>query len=111
MRYLSPFSRLNAKLDSIIERLDKMASNTQALFAQLQTAVANETSVDQSVITLVQGQAAQIQTLINNSENTVDPVALQAIVTTMTNNAAGLAAAVVANTPVATSQQNPPAAG
>ena len=67
----------------------------------LQTAVANETTVDASVETLITGMAAQIQTLINQSVNTVDPAALQAIVDTMNNNAAALKAAVTANTPAA----------
>lgn len=67
----------------------------------LQTAVANETTVDNSVLTLISGLAAQITDLIAASGNTVDPVALQAIVTQMTTNAAGLQAAVSANTPAA----------
>lgn len=79
----------------------------------LQTAVANETTVDESVETLITqvvaqetSMAAQIQTLIGQSGNTVDPAALQAIVNTMTANAAALGqsqmalqAAVSTNTP------------
>lgn len=71
----------------------------------LQTAVANETSIDASAVTLIQGLAAQIQALIASSGNTVDPVALQAIVTQMTTNAASLASAISANTPSSTSSQ------
>lgn len=79
----------------------------------LQTAVANETTIDASVEALVTqvvaqetSMAAQIQTLITQSGNTVDPVALQAIVDKMTDNATelgqantALQAAVTANTP------------
>jgi hypothetical protein len=75
--------------------VQQMALSLQAL----QNAVTNETTVEQSAITLIQGLAAQLQTLINNSGNTVDPAALQAIVTAMTNSQAALAAAVAASTP------------
>jgi uncharacterized membrane protein affecting hemolysin expression len=67
----------------------------------LQTAVANQTTVDASVETLITGMAAQIQTLINASGSTVDPAALQALVDTMTQNNAALQAAVSTNTPAA----------
>ena len=70
----------------------------------LTTAVANETSLDASAVTLIQGLAAQITALIASSGNTVDPTALAAIVTQMTTNATALSAALVANTPVTTAQ-------
>jgi hypothetical protein len=82
------------EVKTIKQELTKMALDISALT----TAVANETTVEQSAITLVGGLAAQIQTLINNSGNTVDPVALQALVTQMTNSQTALAAAVAANT-------------
>lgn len=69
--------------------------------SSLTAAVANETTVEQSAITLISGIGAQLQTLIANSGNTVDPTALQAIVAQMTTSQTALAAAVVANTPVA----------
>ena len=81
----------------------------------LQAAVANETTVDSSVEALItqvvaqeNSMAGQIQTLIAASGNSVDPVALQALVDTMTANAAALGqssavlqAAVSTNTPAA----------
>ena len=81
----------------------------------LQTAVASETTIDSSVETLItqvvdqeNSMAAQIQTLITSSGNTVDPADLQVIVNTMTANAtalgqsrAALQAAITANTPAA----------
>jgi len=88
---------IQSKLDTLISGASKMALDITAL----QTAVANETTVDNSVLTLISGLAAQITDLIAASGNTVDPVALQAIVTQMTTNAAGLQAAVSANTPAA----------
>ena len=78
-----------------------------ALLDNLTAAVAAETTVDQSAVTLINGMAAQIQTLINNSGNTVDPVALQNLVNQMTANATPLAAAVTANTPAAPTSTTP----
>lgn len=69
----------------------------------LTTAVSNEQSVEASAITLLSGLTTELNTLIANSGNTVDPAALQAIVTQITTNATTLAAAVTANTPTATS--------
>ena len=100
--------RIEAKLDQILAILNTQQKEigTMALdITALQTAVANETTVDASVEALLTQLAAQIQTLIANSGNTVDPAALQAIVTQMQTNAATLSAAVTANTPAA-----PPAA-
>lgn len=67
----------------------------------LQTAVTNETTVDQSVLALINTVTAELNTLLANSGNTVDPAAIQQIVSTMQNNAAALQAAVSANTPAA----------
>lgn len=81
----------------ILQEITKMALDISSLTA----AVTAETTVDASVEALITGMATQIQTLINSSGNTVDPVALQAIVTQMTTNAAGLTTAVTTNTPAA----------
>lgn len=67
----------------------------------LQTAVANETTVENSAVALIGGLAARIQALIESSGNTVDPKALQALVDNMTASQTALAAAVAANTPAA----------
>ena len=71
-----------------------MAVSLDALTA----AVEAESTVEQSAITLIGGLAAQIQDLIAKSGNTVDPVALQALVDKMTASQTALAAAVTANT-------------
>ncbi len=70
-------------------------SQTNSL-ASLQAAVANETTVDQSVLTLLTTLAAEIAA----ASPTGDNPAIDAVVTTMQANAAALAAAVTANTPV-----------
>jgi len=102
---------ISSKLDQLLKGNINMALDITAL----QTAVANETTIDSSVETLITqvvaqetSMAAQIQTLITSSGNTVDPADLQAIVYTMSANAtalgqsrAALQAAITANTPAA----------
>jgi hypothetical protein len=98
------FATVNLKLDQINAKLDKilLGEQTMALdITALQTAVAQETTVDSAVETLLTSLSGELQTLIANSGNTVDPAALQAIVNTMTANATTLQAAVSANTPAA----------
>ena len=104
-----PFHEIHLKLDSLLSGQLNLFNELQTLkkgqitmaldITALQAAVANQTTVDASVETLITGMAAQIQTLINASGSTVDPAALQALVNTMTQNNAALQAAVVANTP------------
>ena len=72
----------------------------------LQTKVTAENTVIDSAVTLLNGLSAEIKTLITASSNTVDPIALQAIVDGIDAKTVALAAAVVANTPAA-----PPVAG
>ena len=67
-----------------------------ATLADLQAAVAADAAVDTSAIALIQGLAAQIQTLINAG---ADPAALQALVDSINASSGELAAAVAANTP------------
>lgn len=64
-------------------------------FTALRSAVAQETTLDQSVITLITQWAAQIQAANG------DQTALNEIVGTMQSNAQSLSAAVTANTPAA----------
>jgi hypothetical protein len=64
----------------------------QAL-ADLNAAVTNEGTVEASIVTLLQGLAAQIGAV------STDPAAIEAIVAQINTNAATMAAAVTANTP------------
>jgi hypothetical protein len=75
----------------------------------LTAAVANETTVEASAETLLTNISAELQTLIANSGNTVDPAALAAIVATINANSSNLAQAVVTATPAATPTTPPPA--
>lgn len=76
----------------------------------LTAAVANEKTVEQSAVTLLGTLAAEIQSLITASGNTVDPAALQALVDQMTASQTALAAAVAQNTPTAPAPPAMPAA-
>ena len=77
------------------ERLIVMSTTTTNSLANLQAAVANETTVDQSVLTLLTTLAAEIAA----ASPTGDNPAIDSVVATMTANAAALSAAVTANTP------------
>ncbi len=70
-----------------------MASDLSALSAQ----VAQNTTVEESAVTLITGLAAQIADLKN------DPAALQALADSLNKSATDLSAAVAANTPAAPS--------
>jgi hypothetical protein len=59
----------------------------------LQTAVASNTTVEGSAVTLIQGLAAQIQA------NLTDPVALASLVNQLNTSTAALANAITVNTP------------
>lgn len=67
-------------------------------FKPITDAVAAETSVDQSAITLLGNLSAMLTAAKN------DPAAIQAIADQITANQTALAAAVVANTPVTPAQ-------
>jgi hypothetical protein len=75
-----------------LKRLEGKANIMALDLTALQTEVANNTTVEASAITLIQGFATALQAA------GTDPVALAALVTTLQTNDAGLAAAVAANT-------------
>jgi hypothetical protein len=72
--------------------------------AGLQAQVAEQLSVEQSAITLIQGLAQQI------AANANDPAALTSISAQLNTSATALAAAITANTPSATSTPAAPPA-
>jgi len=102
-----------AKIDQIWQMVRQLMINVAAL----QAAVAAETTVDKSVLTLIQGLVASQQSLSTQLAAAIaanDPVALAAVqsaidasVATMTDNAAQLSAAVTANTPAPTTTAPP----
>jgi hypothetical protein len=86
------------KLDLILERLQQMSVDITALTA----AVTQDTSVEQSAITLLQALTAEITTISNNSGDAATQTALNALVTQVNTNVTNLGAAVAANTPATT---------
>ena len=84
----------------IRERLIRMEGRQMAsatALANLQAQVAQNTTVEASAVTLIQGLAAQI------TAAGTDPAALSALTSSLNTSATALAAAIAANTPAATS--------
>ena len=89
---------VNRKLDLILNFLTGMEKTIMADLSSLTTAVTNETSVNQSAITLLNGLSAAL------TAAGTDPVALAALATQINSNASALSAAITANTPVTPAQ-------
>jgi septal ring factor EnvC (AmiA/AmiB activator) len=87
--------RIENTQDRIERKLDAMSASTTNSLANLQAAVANETTIDQSVETLLTQLSAQIAA----ASPTGDNLAIDALVTQMQTNAAALSAAITTNTP------------
>jgi hypothetical protein len=82
-------TRIERKLDALAHQENIIMADLTALTAE----VAETTAVEQSAITLIQGIAAQL------AAAATDPAAVQALADQLSSGAAGLAAAVAANTP------------
>lgn len=80
---------ISDQLKRIEQKEIQMSAELDALTAD----VANETAVDQSAITLINGIAAKLDAMKN------DPAAIAALSTQLKSSSAALAAAVTANTP------------
>lgn len=87
-------------LEKIGRYLMSAAGAGAKALTDLQTAVANETTVDQSAVTLIQGLAAAVAAL-PQTDGMVAAADVEALVATMNGNATGLAGAVTAGTPAA----------
>jgi hypothetical protein len=90
------WSVLNQILSLLKEQVG-MSTTISANLQALMTQVAQNTSVETSAVTLIQGIATQLSAAIANSDDS----ALPALVTDLNTSATALAAAVAANTPVA----------
>lgn len=86
--------RIERGLTSIFHKMSTLSQQVQ----DLQAAVANETAVDQSAITLLQ----KLAQMINDAANSGDLAAVQQLATEISANTNALAAAVQANTPAQT---------
>lgn len=111
-RLFWPFNVLDRKLDAIIRNQDailanqaqeiKIMSKISDAVAALTTQVEQNTAVENSAVTLIQGIAKQLSDALANAAD--DAAAVQAVgaITAQLNTDAGsLAAAVAANTPAA----------
>lgn len=86
------------KLDAVLSKLNTLISKTTIIMtdlSELEAAVAKDTAVDQSAITLLNGLKAALDAA------GTDPVKLKALSDQLGSNSDALAAAVVANTPAA----------
>ena len=86
-------NRIETKLNTVIKQESAMAIDVTALTAE----VARNTTVEQSVVTLVNNLAAQIAA-IPASSDPVTQAALDSLKTTLSQNDDAIAAAVAANT-------------
>lgn len=85
------FGRIEGALALILRELRKVEQMDPVLVS----AVAANTSVVESALTLIQGLAGKLQVAVN------DPAAVQALIDQLNAEDAKLAAAVAANTPAA----------
>jgi predicted transcriptional regulator YheO len=88
------------KLDQILSQLAALTQQEAQMaldLTNLTDAVAQVKGVEDSGVVAINGLAAKVQDLINQSGNTVDPAQLQAIVDGMKANAQPLADAIAAN--------------
>jgi uncharacterized membrane protein affecting hemolysin expression len=88
-------NRIEVKLDALLTKVTTMSTQISANLQALMTQVAQNTSVEASAVTLIQGIASELSAALANS----DDAALPALVTQLQNSAAALGAAVAANTP------------
>ena len=82
---------LHDKLDLILERQDQI----MATFDDLKAAVARNSAVDSSVVTLLQGISQQLK----DAQAANDPAAIQSVIDQLDANTKTLSDAVTANTP------------
>lgn len=89
---------VHIRFDQIPELLQALTGQNRKIMSALDdltAAVANDTTVDQSAITLLEGLKSALDEAIAND----DPAALQALSDQLGANQAALSAAVTANTP------------
>lgn len=94
------FNTIVNRLDTIISLLSNIINKENTLMATLQNvtdAVAAESTVDDSIITLLNGIVQQLK----DAQASGDPAALDAVVAGIQANTAKIQSAVTANTPAA----------
>lgn len=92
------FKRLEHKVDAVLAGLNIIYKQEITMSAELDALtaeVAQDTTVEASAVTLIQGLAAQI------TAAGTDPAKLSALTASLTASSTALASAVAANTPAA----------
>jgi D-serine deaminase-like pyridoxal phosphate-dependent protein len=95
---LAQVLRYELSLAKTLQAITSQGEKIMSTFADLQTAVTNETTVEASVITLLNGISAQLAAALAAGGS---PTQIQAVIDQVNANAAAAAAAVTANTPAA----------
>jgi len=102
---MSWWKRKPTQLDRIERKLDTFMAALDDKIAALQAEVANNTTVEKSAVTLLQGLSSQLAAAIAAAANAgATPAQLQALTdlqTALNTNDTDLAAAIAANTPAA----------
>jgi hypothetical protein len=98
---LTALDAIATKLDNLIKKEETDMANVQKDIVSLTAQVAQNTSVEESAVTLINGIAAQLAAAIAAG----NPAALDALQAQLAASASDLGAAITANTPAA-----PPAA-
>jgi len=101
MWHWNPFYNTNVKLDAIIVLLNQLIKQEKQMaidLTKITAEVANNTTVEASVLALLTQLAAIIKA-IPPSSDPVTQAALDQLTSTLSANDTALAAAVVANTP------------
>jgi hypothetical protein len=88
--------RLDRTMDSKLNQVLEELKGIKMTLAQLQAQVAQNTSIEESAVTLIQGLAAQLAAIKQ------DPVAIQALADSLSKSAGDLSKAITDNTPAQT---------
>lgn len=94
--------QLLGQIKLLEKKVDKMDATTQASVDKLNAAVAQETTIEQSVETLLIGLSAMILQLKQGQTDPAVIAAIDAAAAIVTSNNDKATAAITANTPVAT---------
>jgi hypothetical protein len=94
-RFIDVLASIDTRLSDIQIHLGRVEAMAAKEFEALEAQVEENTSVEESALTLIQGIAAQLEAARN------DPAAITAMATRLRSSADALAAAVEANTPAA----------
>jgi len=98
--FFFPVKEVLGRLDALKRQLNLIFDRQEIIMAtidELKAAVARNTAVDDSVITLLQGISQQLKDALASG----NPAALQEVITQLDANTQKMADAVTANTPAA----------